>query len=92
MRVSRSVKGFVSGRVQGVGFRYFVLRQARSLGLRGYVRNLPDGRVEFLLQGAPDAVARMIEQIRSGPAHARVGELSLADSEDSVVESEFVIR
>jgi len=58
MRVSRSVKGFVSGRVQGVGFRYFVLRQARSLGLRGYVRNLPDGRVEFLLQGAPDAVAR----------------------------------
>ncbi len=88
----RSVKGLVSGRVQGVGFRYFVLRQARLLGLRGYVRNLPDGRVEFLLQGAPDAVARMIDQIRSGPAHARVDDLSLTDSDASADESEFVIR
>lgn len=88
----RSVKGFVSGRVQGVGFRYFVLRQARSVGLRGYVRNLPDGRVEFLLQGAPDAVASTIEQIRSGPAYANVVDLSLVDSDDSDIESEFVIR
>jgi acylphosphatase len=88
----RSVKGLVSGRVQGVGFRYFVLRHARSLGLRGYVRNLPDGRVEFLLQGVPDAVAGMIDQIRSGPAYARVDDLSLTDSDASAAESEFVIR
>ena len=88
----RRVKGFVSGRVQGVGFRYFVLRHARSVGLRGYVRNLPDGRVEFLLQGAPDAVARMIDQIRRGPAYAHVDDLSLTDSDASTDESEFVIR
>lgn len=88
----RRVKGFVSGRVQGVGFRYFVLRHARSVGLRGYVRNLPDGRVEFLLQGTPAAVARMIDQIRSGPAYARVDDLSLTDSNESADESEFVIR
>ena len=88
----RSVKGFVSGRVQGVGFRYFVLRQARASGLRGYVRNLPDGRVEFLLQGAPDAVARVVDQIRSGPTYAHVDELTLSDSDESADESEFVIR
>ena len=88
----RSVKGFVSGRVQGVGFRYFVLRQARSSGLRGYVRNLPDGRVEFLLQGAPDAVARVVDHIRSGPTYAHVDELTLSDSDESADESEFVIR
>ena len=92
MQQVRSVKGFVSGRVQGVGFRYFVLRQARSAGLCGYVRNLPDGRVEFLLQGAHDAVARTIDHIRSGPTYARVDDLSLADSPASVEESEFVIR
>ena len=88
----RCVKGFVSGRVQGVGFRYFVLRHARSVGLHGYVRNLPDGRVEFLLKGAPDAVARTIDQIRSGPTYARVDDLSLTDSDESADESEFVIR
>lgn len=88
----RSIKGFVTGRVQGVGFRYFVLRHARSAGLRGYVRNLPDGRVEFLLQGAPDAVARVIDQIHSGPTHARVDELTLSDSRETAAESEFVIR
>ena len=54
-----SLRGLVSGRVQGVGFRYFVLRLARAADLRGYVRNLPDGRVEFLLQGTPESVRRM---------------------------------
>ena len=92
MQEMRSVKGFVSGRVQGVGFRYFVLRQARFAGLRGYVRNLPDGRVEFLLQGAPDAVSRTIDRIRSGPTHARVDDLSLTDSAASAEASEFLIR
>ena len=88
----RSTRGFVSGRVQGVGFRYFVLRHARSSGLRGYVRNLPDGRVEFLLQGPPDAVARVIDQIHSGPTYARVDELTLSDSDETADDSEFVIR
>ena len=92
MQEIRSVKGFVSGRVQGVGFRYFVMRHARSAGLRGYVRNLPDGRVEFLLQGAADAVTRTIDQIRSGPTYARVDDLSLSDSAASADDSECVLR
>lgn len=88
----RSVRGLVSGRVQGVGFRYFVQRRAENAGLGGFVRNLPDGRVEFLLQGAADAVDTVIEQIRIGPPHSRVTDLQAGDDEQAAVESGFAIR
>ena len=71
----RSVKGFVSGRVQGVGFRYFVYRHAELEGLTGYARNLSDGRVEFLLQGEEAAIERVVAQIRQGPRHSQVAEV-----------------
>lgn len=62
----------VSGRVQGVGFRWFVARHARSLGLNGYARNLPDGRVEVVVSG-PDAALPALEQLlQAGPANAQV--------------------
>ena len=63
----------VSGVVQGVGFRWFVARHARALGLTGFARNLPDGRVE-VVAAATDAaaLARLEERLRAGPAHARV--------------------
>jgi len=77
-----SVRGYVRGRVQGVGFRYFVRRAAEMHGLRGYAVNLADGRVEFLLQGDAAAVEQVIAQIRSGPRHARVEEVSLDVAED----------
>jgi len=79
MKMLRSVKGLVSGRVQGVGFRYFVMRHAQVENICGYVRNLNDGRVEFLLQGEADSVSRVIGQIRVGPDYARVSELQLVD-------------
>lgn len=72
-----SVRGFVRGRVQGVGFRYFVRSCAQTQGLNGYAINLADGRVEFLLQGDAAAIDRVVAQIRRGPRHARVDELSL---------------
>ncbi|HUH13762.1 MAG TPA: acylphosphatase [Longimicrobiales bacterium] len=63
----------VSGSVQGVGFRWFVARHARALGLAGYARNLPDGRVEVVAVGEDAAaIARLEERLRAGPAHARV--------------------
>jgi len=63
----------VSGVVQGVGFRWFVARHARVLGLTGWARNLPDGRVEVVAAGADGAaLARLEERLRAGPAHARV--------------------
>lgn len=91
MQPRSSIRGQVSGRVQGVGFRYFVLRQAQAEQLGGYVRNLADGRVDFLLQGEPAALARVIEQIRRGPAHARVDKVSLDDIEDAEEFSDFGI-
>jgi acylphosphatase len=63
---------FVEGRVQGVCFRDFTREHARSLGVKGWVRNLSDGRVEALLEGEEEAVESLVDQIRKGPAYARV--------------------
>jgi acylphosphatase len=62
----------VSGRVHGVGFRFFVDEAARREGLRGWVQNLPDGRVEVLAEGDEESVERLERQIRRGPPAARV--------------------
>jgi acylphosphatase len=62
----------VAGRVQGVFFRANTREQAQRLGLTGYARNLADGRVQVLACGAPEAVARLKDWLRSGPTSARV--------------------
>ncbi|MCY3837323.1 MAG: acylphosphatase [Gammaproteobacteria bacterium] len=62
----------IAGRVQGVGFRYSTAIEADSLGLNGWVRNLPDGRVEVVAEGTQAAVARLIEWCRQGPRYAWV--------------------
>ena len=62
----------VRGRVQRVGFRYFAEEMARLEGINGFVRNLPDGRVEALAEGDAEAVLRFERAIRHGPAGARV--------------------
>lgn len=67
-----TLRVLVTGRVQGVGFRAATVRQAHSLKLGGWVRNLPDGRVEALLQGDREAMDRMLSWLLQGPAHARV--------------------
>ena len=66
------VRYLVSGSVQGVGFRWFVARHARSLGLAGYARNLPDGRVEVVVSGPMDAIPALEQLLRAGPANAQV--------------------
>jgi acylphosphatase len=87
-----SVKGFVRGRVQGVGFRYFVRTAAQRHGLCGYAHNLSDGRVEFLLQGKADAIEQVIELIRTGPGHAQVDEVSLSTPQDLAPCEDFATR
>jgi acylphosphatase len=62
----------VRGRVQGVGFRYYVRERARRLRLAGWVRNLPDGAVEVLARGERDALERLRTAIAAGPPGARV--------------------
>src|SRR5687767_4732919 len=63
---------FVSGVVQGVSFRAFTKRTADELGVKGWVRNLKDGRVEAVMQGKPEAMEKMMRAIRRGPRGARV--------------------
>ena len=73
----------VAGLVQGVGFRWYVARQARGLGLAGYVHNLADGRVEVVATGSDlAALARLEEVLRAGPAHARVDSVEVQDQAD----------
>jgi acylphosphatase len=62
----------IRGRVQGVGFRWFVCREARELGLSGRVKNLPDGSVEVLASGNPETLAKLRERLRQGPPSGRV--------------------
>ena len=69
----------VMGRVQGVGFRYFVWREAETLGVDGWVRNLADGRVEAVFEGDPTAVATLLAFCREGPAWAEVNDLEVFD-------------
>jgi acylphosphatase len=66
---------WVSGRVQGVGFRWFVRHVAQELGLEGKVRNLPDGRVEVEVAGSRTALDAFRERLRQGPPGARVTRL-----------------
>lgn len=66
----------VSGKVQGVGFRYYVRERATTAGLTGWVRNLPDGRVEAHVEGPPAALDRFTETLREGPPAARVSRVS----------------
>lgn len=70
MRVAR--RFVVSGRVTGVGFRYFTQEAARREGITGVVRNLPDGRVEAIAEGDAESLTRFELALRRGPARARI--------------------
>lgn len=72
-----TVRVLVSGRVQGVGYRYACVEQAHARTLAGWVRNLPDGRVEALLQGAEEDVRALLGWMKDGPELARVDDLSV---------------
>lgn len=62
----------VEGRVQGVGFRWYVREQARELDLSGWVRNRADGTVEIAVAGPPGAIDSLVSRVREGPPGARV--------------------
>jgi len=62
----------VSGRVQGVGYRYFAIRAARRIGVSGTVRNLPDGTVEAIAEGSENALNEFRAELERGPSYAHV--------------------
>jgi acylphosphatase len=77
----KTVKVIVRGRVQGVGFRDWIERQARQAGLAGYVRNRREGTVELVISGSEAQVAAMLEQCRKGPRLAAVKDLEVLPEE-----------
>lgn len=72
-----------SGRVQGVGFRYTCSERARLLGLDGWVKNLPDGRVEALVQGPPSRVGELLAFLQSHPGSLHVDTVAELEPPDS---------
>jgi acylphosphatase len=82
----------VTGRVQGVGFRYFVQSRARSFGLRGWVRNEDDGSVLLLAEGETQLLDLLTEAVSRGPRGARVDAVRSEPVIDSEALTEFEVR
>ena len=83
---------FVSGLVQGVGFRYFVYHQAVNLDLQGYVRNLYDGDVEIYAEGDRSLIEELISQVKIGPRSAKVNDLKIQWKDPGQKYHKFEIR
>jgi acylphosphatase len=82
----------ISGRVQGVGFRMFLQDHAAVEGVHGYVRNLPDGRVEAMIEGDEESVVRVERALRRGPSGAHVERVSVEDAVPTGRATGFSIR
>lgn len=82
----------VRGRVQGVGFRWFVEREAHILGIAGWVRNNHDGSVEVLAQGTRDQLSGLHGRLREGPRAARVDAVEVSDAQPTAGLSAFRIE
>lgn len=89
---ARRLELTIHGRVQGVGYRYATLEQARRLGLVGWVRNTHDGKVELVAEGPTDPLQRLLTWCKAGPPGARVSQLSETWGAASGEFSDFGIR
>jgi acylphosphatase len=85
-------RAVISGRVQGVGFRFFAERAAREAGVRGWVRNLPDGSVETVAEGQEEAVAVYLDRLRRGPMGSKVTAVAAYDVQFAHYESFEITR
>jgi acylphosphatase len=88
----KAVRFLIGGKVQGVWFRASARDQAVALNLRGFVRNLADGRVEVLAIGDDDAVEQLAQWLHFGPERARVDELERIETEEDVDVDGFEVR
>lgn len=86
-----ALHGLVSGKVQGVWYRQSTVAQATSLGVNGWVRNLPDGRVEVWLEGDAEAVRALARWLETGPVRAKVTGVELEERQPEGL-SDFEVR
>lgn len=92
MSESYRVHVFVSGRVQGVNYRWFTLDTATALGVTGWVRNLADGRVEAEIEGEKEKVDQLLEAMRKGPRLASVSDVDITEQAFTGQYSDFRVR
>jgi len=83
---------FLSGRVQGVGFRSWTKNMGEGYGLSGWVRNLPDGRVEVFVEGDEEVVAQFVWKLWEGPRSARVDRMEIVKEVPTHEEKGFYIK
>ncbi len=83
---------YISGRVQGVGYRAYFMKHARKLGLKGWVKNRVDGRVEAVIDGDKDQLKMMVEYARKGPGWARVEQVVEQNEEFQGEYNDFRIK
>lgn len=90
--MKKRLRVYVSGRVQGVFFRSFTKQKAVEHSVSGWVRNLPDGRVETVLEGEDGSVSSILEALRAGPPHSRVDKLDVQTERYTGEQRGFEIR
>jgi acylphosphatase len=83
MSLVKAVQARVTGRVQGVSFRWYTREQAQELGVTGWVRNEPDGSVLLHAEGDDDAVDALVAWCRAGPSTAKVADVAVRDAAPS---------
>ncbi len=86
------IHAYIEGRVQGVFFRASTRDRAAELGLRGWVRNLPDGRVELIAEGMKESLQALVEWCGSGPSQARVDDVDVRWEESRDEFDSFEVR
>ncbi len=92
VKVKTRVHLFISGRVQGVFFRATTRDKARELGVKGWVKNLPDGKVEVMAEGEKERIDELIEWCRAGPGYAKVSDVEVMDEKYREEFTDFEIR
>jgi acylphosphatase len=75
----KTFRVYITGTVQGVFFRKDMLSKALEIGVRGFIRNLGDGRVEVVIEGIDDRVNQMVEECKRGTAHAKVDKVEIKE-------------
>jgi acylphosphatase len=89
--MTKAVRYRITGRVQGVGFRYFVFRRASEIGVTGWVRNMADGSVETVVTGSDEQLRRMAASLAEGPRWSRVVSVDGVDDDGGSVGDRFEV-